>query len=74
MSYKVIKWDNDGQRIEREASDLVDALAHAKRARTKQNRTVKVSCSGNAIRHWTRTLGSSRNHWSARATADEWFV
>jgi hypothetical protein len=72
--YTVIKWDNDGRRIERDADDLAEALAHAKACRTIQNRTVKVGHLGNTLHHWTRSTGSTRNHWSARATADEWFV
>lgn len=72
--YKVITWDNDGRRFERDADRLDEALAVAKRARTKQNRTVKIGHVGNSIYHWSRTTHLPRNHWSVRATADELFV
>ena len=68
--YKVITWDNDGQRSERPADTLSDALAYARFCRSMRNRTVKVAHAGDAIRHWTRTCGTARNHWSAHATAE----
>jgi len=72
--YAVIVWDNDGMRSEHDAADVSFALRLAKSYRTPENRTVKVGHIGNAIYHWTRTNGATGNHWSARATADEFFA
>ncbi len=73
--YTVIVWSNDGQRVEHSAgNDLSGAMVVAKRERTQENRTVKIGMAGNTIRHWSRSQLLTKNHWSNRATADEWFV
>lgn len=73
--YSVVIWDNAGARTEVQAGDdLVQAKAAAKAHRVLANRTVKIASAGNAIFHWTRTTNLTRNHWSQRQTADEWFV
>ena len=74
MSYSVIRWDNSGQRSESGCETLSEALALAKQFRCAAFRTVKVGHCNNAVRHWTRKTGATGNHWSARATADEFFV
>lgn len=72
--YTVITWNNQGERTEEPAGDqFQQALLAAKRHRTLRNRTVKIGRSGNSIRHWSRSLHLTRNHWASRATADEWF-
>lgn len=72
--YTVIRWDNQGRRSEAPAGDeLPEALLEAKKHRTLSNRTVKIGMAGNTIRHWSRAMHLERNHWSSRATADEWF-
>lgn len=70
MTYKVITWDNDGQRSEHPTETLGDALAYARFCRSTRNRTVKVAHSGDAIRHWSRTIGARRNHWATHSTAE----
>lgn len=70
MRYEVIVWDNDGQRSAHKVDALPDALAYARCCRSLRNRTVKIGHCGDAIRHWTRTIGARRNHWSKRATAE----
>lgn len=73
MRYVVNTWTNLGNRITYETDDLADALAWAKGQRSVHNRTVKVGRCDNTIHHWTRAQHAKRNHWSVRATADEWF-
>jgi hypothetical protein len=71
MPYTVTVWDNDGIRHPVEVVDnLAHALAIAKGRRTLANRTVKVGHSGDAIRHWSRTIGARRNHWATHSTAE----
>lgn len=73
--YVVIVWDNAGSRKEQPAgNDLDAALALAKRERIIDNRTVKIGMMNNAIFHWSRSVHLDRNHWTRRATADEFFV
>lgn len=68
--YLVITWDVDGRRLERDADTLDEAMAAAKRARTVQNRTVKIGLGGDSICHWSRTLTARRNHWARHSTAE----
>lgn len=68
--YKLIVWNNAGERTEYPARDLVGVLAMAKGQRTLLNRTVKVSHAGDSIRHWSRTISARRNHWATHSTAE----
>jgi len=68
--FRVITWDNNGQRTEHEVGELPDALAYARFCRSLHNRTVKVAHGGDAIRHWSRTIGAKRNHWATHSTAE----
>ncbi len=70
MRYAVIVWDNDGQRREHNVDALEDALTYARWCRNTRNRTVKVGHCGDAIRHWSRTIGARRNHWATHSTAE----
>lgn len=71
--HQLIIWDNEGLRRTKACADLKEALAAAKQARTLANRTVKIADAYGAIYHWTRS-GASKNHWCARAVANEGFV
>ncbi len=72
--YCVIVWDNAGQRSERPGGNaLAEAKILARANRTLANRTVKIGQAGNALFHWSRSTHLDRNHWTSRATADEWF-
>lgn len=68
--YKVIVWNNAGERVEYPARCLDGALAVAKGQRTLLNRTVKVGHDGDSIRHWSRTVTAKRNHWATHSTAE----
>jgi hypothetical protein len=70
---KVIVWDNEGTRSVQECCDVKDALAKAKVARTLENRTAKVADAFGSTYHWSRATHLPRNHWSARAVANEAF-
>ena len=73
--YFVIVWNNYGVRVEEPAGDdIAQAKIIAKRKRTLSNRTVKIGQAGNAIYHWSRSVHLPYNHWTQRATADEWFT
>lgn len=73
--YLVIVWDNNGQRRELPGGDVLqEAKGLARTQRTQTNRTVKIAMAGNTLQHWSRSTHLARNHWSARATADEWFI
>ena len=73
--YLVIVWNNAGTRSELPGGNDIEAAKRiAKGQRTMENRTVKIARSGNSLYHWTRSTDLPKNHWSARATADEWFV
>lgn len=70
---KVIVWNNDGARSEQHCESMADALVRARVARTLSNRTVKVADSFGSTYHWSRTTHLVRNHWTARAVANEAF-
>jgi hypothetical protein len=70
---QVIIWDNQGVRSVQNCTDLNDALCQAKAARTQANRTVKVADAFGSTYHWSRATHLTRNHWSARAVANEAF-
>jgi hypothetical protein len=70
---QVIVWDNEGVRTVQECADDREALTKAKAARTLSNRTVKVADVFGSTYHWSRSLHRERNHWSARAVANEAF-
>ena len=70
---KVIVWDNAGTRTVQECPDMRGALAKAKLARTLANRTVKVADAFGSTYHWSRSSHLVRNHWSARAVANDAF-
>ena len=70
MRYRVIIWNNNGDRSEWHADTMKHALDLAKDHRTPCNRTVKIGEGGDAIRHWTRTEGRTGNQWASRATAE----
>lgn len=74
VRYSVIVWDNAGVRTEEPAGNTIEeAKALAKQRRILANRTVKIGQAGNALYHWSRSVHLNRNHWTQRATADEWF-
>lgn len=61
--YKIIVWDNAGNRsVDAGAEKIADAKKH----RTARNRTVKVADAFGTVAHWSRSHG---NHWSHRAVA-----
>lgn len=66
----VITWNNDGLRAEHKVAGQVNAIALAKTFRTLNFRTVKVADALGSTRHWSRSIGVSRNHWTAKAVAD----
>lgn len=75
-AYAVIVWNNAGERQEHPMPSLLTALDAARGYRTLLNRTVKVGHCGNTVRHWVRSNPRAhwaRNHWTRRATSDEWF-
>lgn len=69
----VIVWDNQGVRTVHTCSDMSDAMKKAKAARTLRNRTVKVADAFGSTYHWSRSEHLARNHWCARAVANEAF-
>lgn len=70
---QVIVWNNLGQQSKQDCTDERDALTKAKQARTLQNRTVKVADPHGSTYHWSRSVHLLRNHWTARAVANEAF-
>lgn len=66
----VIVWDNSGTRTEHPVANQAAGLAMAKTLRTLDNRTVKIADAIGSTYHWSRSVGLTRNHWTARAVAD----
>ena len=74
-AFVVVVWDNQGNRSEpAQAGSHAEALTNARQYRTLSYRTVKIGRLGNTIDHWSRSEHLPNNHWTRRATADEWFA
>lgn len=70
---QVITWNNQGKRNIEQCESLPQALDLAKKSRTLENRTVKIADVFGSTYHWSRSTHLDRNHWSARAVANEAF-
>ena len=70
---KLIIWNNQGARSEHPVASGPVGLKVARENRTMANRTVKLADAFGSTHHWSRSTGLFRNHWTARAVADEGF-
>lgn len=70
---QVIVWDNQGERKVEVCANIHAALSLAKKSRSLANRTVKIADVFGSTYHWSRSTHLDRNHWSARAVANEAF-